>query len=107
MAVLAAGVTLAVCGGAGPAAAPHARAASLTSSLRAAVAKNRPVAVIYRVPGKPYFRVHNALETASAKRGVQIAHVGRWPDSAPEVRQFWVCWKSAQPSSLCGPAKKE
>lgn len=106
-AALAAGVALAACGGSGSASVRDARVARPASAIRAAVAKNRPVAVIYRIPGKPYFRVHNALETASAKRGVQIAHVGRWPDNAPEVKQFWVCRKSAQHSPLCGPTKQE
>ena len=106
-AFLAAGMTLAAGAGACSAGLPHARAARAASQARAAAVKNRPVAVIYRIPGQPYFRVHNGLETASAKRGVQLAHVGRWPDNAPEVEKFWVCWKSAQQDPVCGPGKTE
>ncbi len=64
------------------------------------------VAVIYRIPGRPYFRVHNALLLeARPGVGLKIAHVGVWPANTrrPTVQEFWVCY---QPQSAGCPTPK-
>ncbi|MEU2051654.1 hypothetical protein [Streptomyces bungoensis] len=65
------------------------------------------VAVIYRVSGAPYYRVHNALLLEErAGVGIKVAHVGVWPANTkkPPVQEFWVC-KNPQ-SATCPTPKR-
>ncbi|MFF4139703.1 hypothetical protein ACFY1B_52120 [Streptomyces mirabilis] len=90
-----------------PAAALPADAVNLTPTA-AQANPSAGVAVIYRIPGQSYYRVHNALllEEKSGV-GVKIAHVASWNYQAngdnPPVQQFWVCF---HPGSAACPTPK-